>query len=269
VDAYQVSVYRLTLGAAVCAAGALLGGCGGGKGAKAPNVSKIAQREAKAMQRDVSSITAEASNNDFAVDDAEGRPILKAKTAKVDGSFKPGQGLQGPMRLREVKALLYQKGKPQMNLEAPEATWDGKLLATDKPSHAVTVDGKTVIDAQKAVWTAQTGHLQLQTAKLQSMKEGKVDFTADAPKAMVEKQVATMPTGAVARNPLGQELSANHMRWNMATGKLEARGNVVVRTEGTQVYGERLSSDTKLKRGRLSGGTRVRMQKSPVVAKNG
>ena len=62
---------------------------------------------------------------------------------------------------------------------------------------------------------------------------------------------------------------ANYMRWHMGTGKLEAQGNVVVRDTGTQVYGQRLVSDTRLRRGRLTGGTRIHMQKMPVKVKNG
>jgi hypothetical protein len=267
VDPGKVPFHRLTAGLAVLAAGAAaLAGCGPRPAVPEDKVRDAVRREArKAAEKDVASIDLSALGNDFTVDDEQGRRMLEAKVERIEGSFKPGTGLKEPVKLIQVKALLYEQGRPQMDLITPEATWDGKQLVTQKAARAVTTDKETVIDARKAIWTAASGHMDLETANLQSLKNGKTDFTAEAPKAFVTGDVVTMPAGAAGRNPEGQQLRANHMRWNLKTGNLEAQGNVTITEEGTRVTGQRLSSNTKLKRGRLTGGTQMRMRKLPTA----
>lgn len=274
-DSRQVPLYRLIVPAApaLLALGALglLAGCGPRKPVAPPRqvTEAVKEKAKKAVERDIAGIDLKALGNKFTVDDEKGLRMLDAKVERVDGSVKPGIGMQGPVKLIKVKALLHQKGQPQLNVDAPEGTWDGKLFIAEKTVHAVTADGTTVIDAQRAVWTAATGKLDLFDAKLKTLKGGKEDFSGEAPRAEVLDKVITMPTGGQGRNPEGQHLRANRIRWNSTTGRLEAQGNVVLTDENMQVTGQRLTSNTKLKKGRLSGGSRLRMQKSALQAKNG
>src|SRR5687768_15961958 len=99
------------------------------------------------------------------------------------------QTIQGAVRMQGAKCRVFTDGKPQLDLEAPEATWDGKVLRTQKATHGVTADGETVIDAQSAVWTANGGELALVNAKLQSLQKGKPSFTVDASKASVNGDI--------------------------------------------------------------------------------
>ena len=204
-----------------------------------------------------SSIKVTGNNNSFVVDDALGNHILEAKVEKVDGAMRPDRGIEGPILMHQAKCLLYQKGKPQMHLDAPEATWDGQRLVANKTAHGRTAEGDMVVDSQTAIWTSDTGVLQMDAAKMQSLKKGKVTFNADAPKAEVRGQLVTMPAGAVGNNPDGQRLKADHVRLFRDSGKLEARGHVVVTDGDTTVSGQRLQADTRLKKGRFSGNTRV------------
>jgi predicted small lipoprotein YifL len=265
-DAYQVPVRRLISRAVVLASLAALAGCGPRPVVEREAPRRPDKKSVKAAE-DKSTISFTGLGNDFKVNDKDGKRLLEAKVEKMEGSAIPGKGFNGPVLMHKAKCLLYQRGKPQMHLEAPEATWDGKRLVAQKTAHGVSADAKNVIDAQTAVWTAAGGGLDLVTARLQSLKEGKLDFTAEGPKAQVQEQVVTMPAGAVGHNAQGQQLTANHVRWNLKTEKLEANGNVVVSEEGTRVSGQRLLSDTRLKRGRLIGGTRVRTQKAFVAKK--
>lgn len=194
-----------------------------------------------------------SGGNEFTVDDAQGRPLLRAKMSRTQGSIRPGGSVQGPVLMQDAKCLLYQKGVPQIDLQSPEATWDGQHLRTQREAHGVTADGKTVIDARKAVWTAETAHLALVDAKLQAIKAGKTDFTAAGPEATVVNRLVTMRAGCDARNAEGQELTARTMRWHLDTGRLDAEGSVVVRDAGRVLTGDRLRADTRLERGRLTG----------------
>jgi lipopolysaccharide export system protein LptA len=222
-------------------------------------VRRQVSKELEKAKRDpaLSRIQISGDKNKFVVNDTQGRPLLEAKVERVDGAMSPTTGLQGPVQMKQAKCLLYQGGKPQMNLDAPEATWDGKTLVASKTAHGVTSDGATVLDAQKAVWTADNGVLNLEQANVQSLERGKTTFTAEAPKAEVNGNLITMPAGGVGRNPGGQQLSANHVKWFRNTRKLEAEGNVVVTEPGTRITGHRLVADTRLKKGKFSGGTRV------------
>jgi lipopolysaccharide export system protein LptA len=261
----------MRLGAALAGTAVLAGGLAGCRRRPDPipiNAGQAVKKEPRDRKgEDTASITVQGTGNAFKVQDEKGRQLLEARVEKVDGTFKPGVGLQGPVKLRMAKCRLFQQGKPQLNLDSPEAFWDGERLTTDKTAHAVTADGEMVLDAQKAVWTADTGHLDLETAKVEARKAGKTDFTAEAPKAKVVEKLVTMPAGAAGRNPEGQQLTANHVRWHLDSGKLEANGNVVVLGEGARATGQRLTADTRLQRGRLTGGTRLVLQKRASVAR--
>lgn len=249
----------------------LCAGCAG-CGPKPPvdakaTVTDAVRKELKRAQKERgTTITAQGLKNDFTVDDEDGKRLLEAKVEKFGGMMTPGGKMGQPVQLTQIKARLFQKGQPQMDLTAPTATWDGKILRAEQTAHAVTSDGKSVIDAQKAAWTASNGLLALEQATMSGLKEGKPEFTAEAPRANVLEKVVTMPNGGVGRNPDGQQLTANRMRWHMDTSVLEANGNVRVQDNETVVTGERLVSNTKLQRGKMTGGTRVVMQREPKLA---
>lgn len=214
-------------------------------------------------------MTLSGMGNKFQISDEHGKPVLDAKVGKMDGTVQPGQGPITPVKMLQAQCLLYQKGAPQMDFKTPEATWheEQKQLVTDKTAHAVSADKKTIFDAQKAVWASQTGRLDLEQAKVQGMKQGKTDFTAEGPKAIVQGPLVTMNSGASCRNQGGQQLKADRMRWHRDTGRLEADGNVMITENGTWVTGDSLVSDTKLKRGKLKGKVQIRLQRQ-ALAKN-
>jgi hypothetical protein len=210
-----------------------------------------------------------SQGNTLTINDAQGQRMLEAQVEKFEGIVQPGAGIQGPVKFQKAKCKLFQAGKPQWNMVAPEAVWDGKQLVTNKTAHAVSADEKTVLDARTAVWTATTAQMSLQDAKLQQMKQGRVDFTAEGPKAEVADQVVHMGAGATAHNAGGQQLKADRVHWHLPTGKLEADGHVQILDAGMEVSGQRLKADTKLRRGRLSGGTRVHLKRMPKAKKAG
>lgn len=259
-DAHQISLYRLTAaGALLATLGSGLVGCRSRSQLIREGIKQQVQEHLDKAKKDPSAATIKVTGNknSFVVDDALGNHILEAKVVQVDGSMRPDKGIEGPVLMHNAKCLLYQKGKPQMHLDAPEATWDGQRLVANKTAHGKTAEGDMVIDSQTAVWTSETGVLLMDAAKMQSLKKGKVTFNADAPKAEVRGQLVTMPAGAVGHNPDGQQLKADHVRLFRDTGKLEANGHVVVTDGNTVVSGQRLQADTRLKKGRFSGSTRV------------
>lgn len=244
----------------------LLVGCGGGKREKGStrDLAREIRRQGKGDPKkqaekpvEPPTFTVSATGNKFTVDDQRGHHIIEAQVEKVDGAFQPGKGQQGLVKLNRVKCRLYQQGKPQMDMQAPFATWDGEQLVADRTAHAVTVDGQTIVDAQHAVWTSDTGALDLRQAKVQGMKQGKLDFTAEGRVARVVGPTVTVPSGGRAWNPLGQQVEADRIVWQRETGKLDANGNVVLTDEDTVITGRRLLADTRLKRGRITGGAKV------------
>lgn len=259
-DTHQVPLQALKICGLLVVAGVVgLAGCRSRGGASQQVKDQIKRQISKAgKEQATSTLKVTGDRNSFAVDDEKGRRLLEAKVQHVEGAMRPDQGIQGPVLMKQVKARLYQEGKPQLDLVAPEATWDGLRLLAGKTAHGTTPDGETVIDAQKAIWTAGNGALDLDDAKLASLEKGKTTFTAQAAKAKVLGDVITMPAGAVGTNPEGKRLKANHVRWFRSSGKLEANGNVVVADKDTEVSGQRLSADTRLQKGRFSGNTRVR-----------
>jgi len=202
-------------------------------------------------------LVVQSKDSNFSVADPQGVRIMDAQVGRMEGEVQAQSGLQGPIKMHKAKCLLYEKGQPSINLVSDEAVWDGKQLTTSSPAHGVTADKDTIIDAARAVWTSENAHLNLEQATLQQMRQGKPDFTAQGPKALVVQRVVTMDSGGKARNPAGQQLTADHMRWHMQTGQVQAHGNVVVTDEDTRVAGQHLDADTKLKRGRMTGATRT------------
>jgi lipopolysaccharide assembly outer membrane protein LptD (OstA) len=73
--------------------------------------------------------------------------------------------------------------------------------------------------------------------------------------------------GVTLTNAKGSQVTADRLNWTMRDGKVEADGNVTLTEEGTRVTGQRLRADIKLKRGRLSGRTRVVMTGSGLKKK--
>jgi lipopolysaccharide export system protein LptA len=247
----------------------------------------------RAAQDPALSLSIGMQGNRFQVDDDVGRRLLTADVRKMDGKVLPGKGIDGPVRMVEARCRLYDRGKHRLNLTSPEATWNGEQLVSDRPTRAVTAEGDRIMDAAHAAWTASNNRLDLTQAKLQSLQQGRLELTAEAPTAWVQHQVATMPGGAAARTPAGEEMSARsvryhfqarrlegegnvlfrqpdgrqlraeRIRWEMETGRLEADGNVELVGDGARVTGQRLRADTKLQRGRVSGGTRVVLKRIP------
>jgi len=96
---------------------------------------------------------------------------------------------------------------------------------------------------------------------------GKVDFTAEGPQAHVQDRWVTMNSGARTHNESGQQMTADHMRWQLDTGQLLADGNVMVQEEGTRISGPKLNGNTKLRKGRFTGRTQVRMKSDRFAKK--
>lgn len=208
-------------------------------------------------------ININSSANSFSVDDTKGRPLLVAKVDRTEGKYVPGKGVDGPVRFFNAKCKLYQRGVFQMDFDSPECTWDGKLLSTDKTGHGVTADKGTIIDAKKAVWHSDTGHLSLETTQLKRLKNKKdLEFTGKAPKAEVQDDLVTMPAGGEGWNPEGQHLSGNVIRWNLKNSKLEADGNATVTTSDMTLSGDHLRANTKLEKGVFTGNTKLVAKKS-------
>lgn len=244
-----------------------LGGCG-----KSRNKDGLAQRlksEAKQkLDEDSAPLIVKGTDNDFTVQDAKGKMILTAKVEHVQGAVATGAGLQGPVNMIKAKCRLFQEGKPHMDMVTDAATWDGKQLITQAPAHGVATDGTSILDAHRATWTAETGHMAMQQGKMQSLKNGKTEFTAQGARVEVQDRVVNIASQARGWNPDGQQLTSDRARWWMDSGKLEADGNVVVTDESTRVTGRHLRSNTKLKKGRLTGGTRAVIKKTPKAGKN-
>jgi len=251
-----------------CVAG--ISGCKGGGGITPGSIASAVKdqvrksTEKRKGEKEAPPLDVSTRDNSFSVDDKDGKRLIEAQVRNVDARITPGKGLDGPVRMKQAKCRLFKAGKPQMELESAEAIWDGKKLYTEKSAHAVSSDKLTVMDAGKAVWTADTGHLSLEAATVKQMKNGKVDFTADAATAQVVEKVVTMPAGATGRNQEGQQLTAQHVKWRLESGKLEANGNVVIidTNANTRITGQRLAADTRLKKGRLSGGARIHLKKT-------
>jgi lipopolysaccharide export system protein LptA len=224
-------------------------------------VASEARRAAARAEAEGASITVQAVGNQLRVDDERGRPLLLASVELVDGNLTPAGAFGRPVQLKRVKALLHQDGRPQISLEAPVATWDGKQLRAAEKARGVTPDGKTVILADSAIWTASNGRLELTTATLEEVQNGKPAFTARAPAATVMDGVATMSQGAAGQSADGRQMRADRARWHLHSGRLEASGNVTITDAETVVTGSRLVSDTRLQRGKLSGGGRLVVQR--------
>lgn len=255
----------------ICLPAALLAlsGCGGKSkdAASGPDLARELKREVKQKAKEVGkkyippSFKISAGDNKFNIDDEKGKPIIQADVVKVEGAFTPGKGPDGPVKLTTVKCRLYQQGKPQMDFQAPFATWDGKQLIADRTAHAVTADGATIVDARRAVWTASTGHLDLNDAKVQGMKQGKMDFTAQGRVAYVRGPVVNIPSGGRAQNSMGQQMQADRVVWQRESGKIEANGHVTLTDADTVITGQKLVADTRLKRGKITGGARIRTKR--------
>ncbi len=262
----------------MCAAGALVlivsavSGCGGGKKPTKTTIKEAIRKEAfGGASPSLKQSTVTGNKNHFVVDDEQGKRLLEADVARVEGIISSGSGMQGPVKFFNAKCKLYEKGKHSMDMEAAESTWDGEKLITSTPAHAVTADRKTIVDGRTAVWTSANGLLELTDAKMQSLKVpargtgsgpvtgGKIDFTVEGPRARVLNRVVTLDRGGTGRNAEGQQLTGRNLRWNMDSSRLEAQGDVAVTQEGTRVTGQKLVSDTKLRRGRMTGRTRTQL----------
>ncbi len=252
----------------------MLGGCFRPPYQGTPGVNKVeATREPGERRRakvSGNTININSDANNFTVDDDKGLRLLEAVVTRTEGVYKPGEGVKGPVRFFGAKCKLYQKGVFQLDFTSPECTWDGDFLATDKTGHGVTADGNTIIDAQKAVWNSDTGHLALETALLKRLKNKKtLEFTGKAPKANVANDVVTMPAGGEGWNPEGQKLTGNVIRWNLKNSKLEADGNATVTTSDMMLTGDHLRANTKLEKGQFNGNCRMVAKQSFVGGKKG
>jgi hypothetical protein len=242
------------------------GGCGRRVVGKKTSVRDAVKKELLGKEKDdPAPMTVTGTGSAFTVDNKAGQRVIQAKLTNMQGTIKPGEGVQGAVQMKGVDAILFDKGKPSMNMTTPAATWVNKQLITDQTAHGVSADKKTVLDAQKAVWTSQGNVIDMEQSKVQGMKNGKLDFTAEGPKAHVADRWVTMNSGARTHNEEGQQMTADHLRWNLDSGKTLAEGNVVVTEEGTRISGPKLDADTKLRKGRFTGRTRVWMKSTKAL----
>lgn len=290
---------RLTSRTALALAGVMglaLAGCTRKPAKETSLRDQMRDKIAKQVPKDPQ-LSVDMSGNQFTVDNENGQRLLEADVQKVEGKVVPGKGVEGAVKMLQTKCRLFKNGKLEMTLDSPEATWDGFKLISEKQVHAVTAAQDKIIDANRSIWTAKTGILELEKAKLQSMNGKKLEMTGEAPKVVVQNQVATMGDGATGRTPTGDQMQARQLRWHfkpkrmegrgrvhlvnsdggqltadsmnwtLDSGKVEADGNVTLLQDGTTVTGQRLRADIKLQKGRLSGRTRVVMKKGPPVLK--
>jgi hypothetical protein len=294
VDAYPAEVRFLTCRAAwlaVCAAAVFLTGCS--RGAAPPERAAAPPPAGEPSQHRGPTVTATGRGNTFHLDDPQGRRVLEAEADEVDGTLKPGLGFDGDVVFRQVRARLFREGEPQIDLVTSEARWDGERLISDHKTQGTTPDGLTQLEAEKSVWTAKTGELALEQARvetlpknpgpkvktrviharkvflfnendetraeearMESMRNQTVDFTITAARASVLDDVVTMPAGATGRSPNGTQVKGDRVRWNIHSGDLEAVGNVSLTNPTSRLTGERLKANTELKKGRFLGRTR-------------
>ena len=266
-DSREISFQKI--GVLVLAGVVLAGSAGCGRRvARKTSIRDAVKKEVLGKEKDdPTPMTVTGSNSAFTVDNKQGQRVLQAKLKGMEGSMVPGQGVQGAVKMKGVDALLYDKGKPSMNMTMPTATWLNKQLIAEQTAHGVSADKTTVLDAQKATWTSEGNIIDMEQSKVQGMKAGKVDFTAEGPQAHVQDRWVTMNSGARTHNESGQQMTADHMRWQLDTGQLLADGNVMVQEEGTRISGPKLNGNTKLRKGRFTGRTQVRMKSDRFAKK--
>lgn len=255
-DPAQRPVQALILAACALAAAGCRPAFKDDPAADAARAARKADRNAK--DPDAPSVRFSATASDeIRVTDREGRPVLLAKVAKYEGEADPQTGLKGPLKLTKARCRLFEKGKLQITMTADEATWDGEKLTAEPKTHGVSADGKTVIDGGKAIWTADSGLIEMEQAQVQGLKNKKVDFTARGRRARLLNRRVHLAGQAQAHNEEGQRLKADTIDWNMERGDLVATGNVELSEPGTTITGARLTANTRLQKGRLSGNTRL------------
>lgn len=221
---------------------------------------RLARRSQKAAQPspDEAKLRFKTTGSDgFKVTSEDGKLVLFANLGSMEGTASPTAGLEGVVLMKKVKARLFEKGKPQLDLTTPEATWDGKQLVAKRDAHITTPDGTLVMDAATASWNAKTTQLDLRQAKLQRMNGKRLEFTAEGKQAAVLDRWVHIREGAKAYNPGGQRLTSQKLSWHLDRGSLTASGGVELLDDGTRVTGNNLVANTKLQRGRLTGNTRL------------
>ncbi|MBI3912253.1 MAG: LPS export ABC transporter periplasmic protein LptC [Armatimonadetes bacterium] len=180
------------------------------------------------------------SKGEFTVDDVRGRRLLEAQHDQIKGGYQPGTSQHTPVRMANVRARLFKEGHPQLVVTAPAAIWESGLLRAEQSVHLESVDGKTLLDGERGVWTAKTGGLVLEQARCRTLSGGKEDMRAEGPRAEYLDGVVTMPAGVRAFRPAeGSEARAQRGRWNTATGEMNAWGKVVF----TNRAGRRVRAD--------------------------
>lgn len=204
----------------------------------------------------VSHVDVTVESGHFVVDAPDGTRLIEVSAEDMDTDVSQSGEIQGTVAMRQVNSVLYRAGKPQLVLTAPDATWDGEQLVAPTSSHGERVDGLAVLDGKRTVWTAKTRRLEMLTARAQQFKDGKLGFTANAPRMIMLGDVITMPDGAVGMNAEGMRMQARRATWNLKTGVLEASGDVRVTSPKMRLTGNRLRSNTRLRRLRMSGNAR-------------
>jgi hypothetical protein len=159
-----------------------------------------------------------------------------------------------------TSALMYEKGQLKARVTAPEAYYKDDQLFCDKTAHAETPDGKMKLDAQKAVYHQPTAKLMLTTVTGRQYEAGKPVMQAQGPQAEFQNDVLVLPaTGLARRLDDGSTISAKVVRWNRATGKIDATGDVRFNTPSARGVGQRFLGSSTLKKGTLSGRPRPRV----------
>lgn len=253
----------------LCWADAASAGAGARRGAAAPPVtSAVGSKPGPAKKpRERPRVEVETSGgNKLTVDDPKGRRLLEANVFRVRGILGTPKGENQPVVFERARCRLFRDGKFHMELSSPLATWDGQHLQTTAGAHAVTADGKSVVDGRRVVWTAKTGLLEATDARYQGMKGAVVDFTAQAPRVVLADRVLNLTSGAKGRNAAGQEVSAGSVRVDLDSGKLEAHGSVRLVGKSSSMTCEHLNSDTKLKKATMTGRPRLTSSRAPFKA---
>src|SRR5262249_14005025 len=140
----------------------------------------------------------------------------------------------------------------------------GDEILTPKTVHAETPDGTMKLDAQKAVCNRTTARLVLDQAVGAQVEQGKETGVGPGPQGGDQNDLLGVPArGSARRLDDGSTVSAETIRWNQKTARLEATGKVRLETAGMWLEGGRFVGNTSLKKGRMTGKPHGQIHQRP------